>query len=344
MNYLKHNAMIIFSTIFIIIANYGLFFLSGVDSTNRLRIEKGVFVEAAHYRSTSDLVYENAYYFNVDGLERHMKAFIERFEKQAPFISACISLKLSSVDGHQQAERVACTREDTLAMISAMPTRETSRGQSQLKIGDLDLGKIQWVVSNRVGMPWYEHMSPNPYLFFLFALCQLGVFWYVHRYYEMRRDRQIAALREIPASPGETISDVRLRNIQKIISKNKRGFVLNKDFLYATYKHPYATLHFTNGTKQNIRCSMAELENSFSDQYLKISRACVINTEIIGEYSQIKLGRSDKDHVLMIDVKGETTRQEIGAVYFASLKDKLMKVSSNKAKIEPDNNNEQVDE
>ncbi|ENM3897046.1 membrane protein [Vibrio cholerae] len=344
MNYLKKHAMIIFSAMFIVVANYTLFFLSGVDSTNRLRIEKGVFVEAAHYRSTSDLVYENAYYFNVDGLERHMKAFIERFEMQAPFISACISLKLSSVDGHQQAERVECTRDDTLAMISSMPSRETSRGKSQLKIGALNLGLITWIVSNRVGMPWYEHMSLNPYLFFLFALCQMGVFWYVHRYYERRRDRQISALREIPASQGDTIADVRLRNIHKIISKNKRGFVLNKDFLYASYQHPYSTLHFTNGTTQNIRCSMAELENSFSDQYLKINRACVINTENIGEFSQIKLGRSDKDHVLMIDVKGVTTRHEIGAVYFAALKEKMMKISPNKAKTESTDGAELTDE
>ncbi|HHY0527493.1 TPA: LytTR family transcriptional regulator DNA-binding domain-containing protein [Vibrio parahaemolyticus] len=336
MKFIKDNALILVSALFILGANLGLFVLSGIDTTNKLRIEKGVFDEAVRYRASSDLVYENAYYFNVAGLERHMNAFIESFEKKAPMISGCVSLKLISVNRHQQAERVACTRDDTLAKIASMPNRDTFHGESQLKMGELDLGKVQWVVSNRIDLPWYKSLSLNPYLFFIFAMCQLGFFWFVHRCCESRRESQIAKCTDFKPTADDSMADLRIKNIEKIISKNKRGFVLNKDFLYATYVHPYATLHFTNGTTQKILCSLSELENSFSDNYLKISRSCLINTETIGEYSQIKLGRTDKDHVLVIEVKGNEIRQEIGAAYFVGIKDKMMKVTPNKAKIEPE--------
>lgn len=309
--------LVIFTTILSL--NSVMFLTASHDSRIGLQVTKKVFSSLVSMRVKSAPFIENVYFFNVEGIYHQMQTFIGIYENNHPELSGCLSIEMHSINGTEQAERVACTQNDSLGSLSTMPSSATIQGVHDIMVGAQNLGKFRWIASNAPDLPWYKQASFSPFLFALIILLELLMFGWLYAHYE----HKLAVVAPLDRCDVKTcgIQDksVRLVNIGKIIDKNKRFFAVNKDLLMVTYQHPYSNLTYCNGTEQKLRCSLTELESSFRDDFVRINRSCLISSGRIAEYGNVRLGRDNKNHELVLELKGKSLILEVGKQYYGSL-------------------------
>lgn len=324
-----NNKLFACAALALLLANLTAYLIVGNGFNRDLIRQKQVIDESIRYRASSGIVLENAYYFNREGLLDVIQTFLDRHKKANPDIGICIDLHLKTYDGHQESDVTRCTEGVKWTSLSEASERDQIYNKHKLVFQDREIGSVSWLISNAKQLPWYKEHSIDELYFILMTLLEIGLVGYIIvslrnriEVVDSRIDWQSAEL----LSPPKIKTSPRLKNIEKIIARNRRFFAINEDVIAAIYKHPNAKLFYLNGTMKEIRCSLTELENSFFDHYLRVSRSCIVNKKIISHHGVIRLSKNRINHELAITIKDRTEVIEVGPKYLETVRDALVKV------------------
>lgn len=331
-----NNKLFACTALALLLINTTAYLIAGNGFNRDLIRKKQVINESIMYRASSGIVLENAYFFNREGLVQDIQSFLERHKKENPDIGICVNLHLKTYDGHQETDVTRCTDGVQWTSLSEASERDQIYNKYELVFQNRKIGSVSWLISNAKQLPWYKEHSIDELYFILMTLFEIVLVGYIIVYLRTRFevvDTRIDGQNAELLSPPKIKLSPRLKNIEKIIARNRRFFAINEDVIAAIYKHPNAKLFYLNGTTKEIRCSLTELENSFFDHYLRVSRSCIVNKRIISHHGVVRLSKNRVNHELAITIKDRTEVIEVGPKYLETVRDALVKVDAESREV-----------
>lgn len=302
----------IVSTIMIVVvSNLGVFIISKSDA--EINVSKGVFAGTMLAWTKSQSFLDEVYTFNVDGIGGRIESLIDLYAETQSQLSICISIEIVSFSSEDREARSYCSEGKTIYSLTSDSGADVLSGREELKIGLKNMGHFSWYVANTKSVPFYQRGSISPLFILVLTLVEVLIISYLISI--ARRTLEVS--KASPPVSSEQIKllalqQSRLANIGKIIDRNKRVFAINKDLLYAEYEHPYTNTVYTNGKKERLRCSLAELKNSFSLDLVRLNRSTLVNSTLIREFGEIQTKKDKKSYLLVLQVKSKSVELEIG--------------------------------
>ena len=119
------------------------------------------------------------------------------------------------------------------------------------------------------------------------------------------------------ADNDDTFRD-NINNINKIIEKNKKFFPINNNIVVARYEHPYTQVQYTNGRTNKFRCSLYEMENSFTLPLMRLNGSVLINKSALIE-NMNTIREEGGRHWITVTCGGESIQIEVGQKYLTTV-------------------------
>ncbi|MBN3574384.1 hypothetical protein [Vibrio neptunius] len=255
----------------------------------------------------SPTVIDDVYTFNYQALTNRMSLLIDSYES-IDWFRVCLELDLQSFSTKDEVQKTVCSGGNTLLSLTQQQYK-LDAGVSELMIGKKKLGHINWYFFSKNE---YQQLGLNVILFIASSTLPILLILYIYRanHYVKEQDGIQSHENDIDEYKREnSVLKNRITNISKIISRNRKLFAYSDEIAFAKYTHPYSEVLMTNGIKHKIRCTLTELENSFSDDFIRLSRSIILRESIIKNNASIKIDGGE--HYIEFSIKSQTHRLPI---------------------------------
>lgn len=275
---------------------------------------KGGFEALVTSWARSSSVLDDVYTFNTASLKSRSDGIVQSYHEQFPSYGLCLSVFVSSFSTEAREQITSCSGDDSIFTLNAEYAGQLVSGTRELSIGDSQLGNVTWYLVDKVPVwqqpaTWWKYLSV--------ALVSIMEGMLLHTWLIRREDKKESAMVEqanqrmlSTVNQSKVLEDAlddvrsRLNNIDGLIHKNKRHFPINKDIVYVSYKHPYSILHYSSGKTLQLRASLAEIEESFSINIVRVNRSTLICPDVLKSHGDIHTAKDAKGYEISLKIKG----------------------------------------
>lgn len=264
----------------------------------------------------TDSFLDDIYTFNIRGIESSLEAFLIAYHNSDIDAHICIRVTISSLAFDNRDTTEHCTPQASVPLLTASASSLDLRtGSVPIRVASKDLAVVDYFISKG-----NRSLFNSPMWIFIFAsmLC-LSAFLIL--YSNLYIDQCIPVKASDKYRDKLDNLEQNLSNIEKVVNSNKRHFAINEDVIVVFYKHPYSEVIYKTGLSNKIKCSLSDLEHSFSLPLVRLNRSTLINRDILasGDYSDIK--SCEKGYLIHLKVKERTLDITVSNHYKSNLVD-----------------------
>lgn len=264
----------------------------------------------------TDSFLDDVYTFNIRGIESSLEAFLVAYHDSDIDAHICIRVTINSLAFDNRDTTEHCTQGASVSLLTSNASNLDLRsGSVPTRIASKDLAIVDYFISkgNRA-------LFNSPIWIFVLAVILCMSSFLIH-YWVYTIDN--SAAKKTPNRKPDKLSEAEqsLANIYKVVNNNKRHFAINGDIIVVLYKHPYSELIYKTGLSNKIKCSLSDLEHSFSLPLVRLNRSTLINRDILtsGDYSDIKAYK--EGYLVNLKIKGRCLDIKVSNHYRNNLLD-----------------------
>ncbi|NVD07156.1 hypothetical protein FCU94_09560 [Vibrio sp. JPW-9-11-11] len=266
----------------------------------------------------TDSFLDDVYTFNIRGIESSLEAFLVAYHDSDIDAHICIRVTINSLAFDNRDTTEHCTQGASVTLLTANASNLDLRtGSVPIQVASKSLAVVDFFISkgNRT-------LFNSPVWVVILAI-MLSIGAFLLHCWLCRIDEPMAQ-KELDKSTGKrSETEQNLANIHKVVNNNKRYFAINDDIVVVVYKHPYSELIYKTGLSNKIKCSLSDLEHSFSLPLVRLNRSTLVNRDILanGECSDIKSLK--EGYVVKLNIKQRTLDIKVSNHYKNNLVDTI---------------------
>ncbi|KJF89429.1 hypothetical protein [Photobacterium leiognathi] len=313
-NIYQHRLFIITSVILFILINSSIYFLSKNKKFNFIE-EKNNLNNLISKLIVSHEFQDNIYTDNIEDLKESLDSIVKYYNEIYPNLFICLSLNVNSFSKKQDNSIISCAEYNSIRYIGNNFIVKNASGSSNITFNDKNFGILMWYISaneKNILSKFYLNSSFADFLFFLEILLLLTSTLFL-----INKKTNEVIIKDLENQNKIMIQ--KINNVKNIVLKNKRSFPTNDKLIIASYYHPYTIIHFIDGKNDRLRCSLAELENSFELEFIRVNRSCMVVKQHLFSFGDISLSTDKSNHQLLLDIKGTIHTISIGKKYESQL-------------------------